>query len=286
MFSKTVLLLRIPFSFFLLPVFLFAVSQVGQWNLPRTLLIFFIWHILIYPASNGYNSYMDKDTGPIGGIKSPPPPPASLFKVTLSMDIAAVLLSLVVSPVFTACILAYILASRAYSFRGLRLKQYPLVGYLTVVFFQGAVVFFASYHGASESLTTKVPLLPMVACSLLIGGFYPLTQIYQHRQDKADGVKSISYLLGYRGTFLFCGLVYALGFVVMAVYFSGIHRLNWFARIQIFFLPVIIYFIAWYLRVRKDEAKADHTHAMRMNWLAASAANAAFGTLLIIGHLE
>jgi 1,4-dihydroxy-2-naphthoate octaprenyltransferase len=286
MLRQTLRLLRIPFSFFLLPVFLFAVSQVAQWNIPRTLLIFFIWHILIYPASNGYNSYMDRDEGPIGGLKSPPPPPPALFKVTLTMDVLAILLSLVISPIFAACILAYILASRAYSYRGLRLKQYPWVGYLTVVIFQGAVVFFATYHGCSQSLTVDVPKMPMLASSLLIGGFYPLTQIYQHLQDKADGVKSISYVLGYRGTFLFCGLVYAIGFGVLGVYFSSIRQFNLLVRIQIYFLPVIIYFITWYIRVRKNEAKADHAHAMRMNWLAASAANAAFGTLLIIGHLE
>src|SRR5580692_11065251 len=112
MLRQTLRLLRIPFSFFLLPVFLFAVSQVVQWNINRTLLIFFIWHILIYPASNGYNSYMDRDEGPIGGLKSPPPPPPALFKVTLTMDVLAILLSLVISPIFAACILAYILASR------------------------------------------------------------------------------------------------------------------------------------------------------------------------------
>jgi 1,4-dihydroxy-2-naphthoate octaprenyltransferase len=36
----------------------------------------------------------------------------------------------------------------------------------------------------------------MIAASLLIGGFYPLTQIYQHRQDKEDGVRTLSMLLG------------------------------------------------------------------------------------------
>jgi 1,4-dihydroxy-2-naphthoate polyprenyltransferase len=286
MFRQTIQLLRIPFSFFLLPVYLFALSQVSSVNVFRALLIFAIWHLLVYPASNGYNSYMDRDTGPIGGLKTPPPPTPWLFRVTLGMDIASVGLSWLVSPVFAACCLVYILASRAYSYRGLRLKRFPIVGYLTVVLCQGALVFFATYHGASENLTLHVPLWPLCASSLLIGGFYPLTQIYQHDQDAKDGVKTISSALGYKGTFIFCALVYAAGFTVLALYFEQIQQIKLFMRIQICFLPVIIYFIIWFIQVGKDRSKADHGHTMRMNWLAASAANAAFGTLLICLHSE
>jgi hypothetical protein len=29
--------------------------------------VFVILHLLLYPASNGFNSYHDRDTGPVGG---------------------------------------------------------------------------------------------------------------------------------------------------------------------------------------------------------------------------
>jgi 1,4-dihydroxy-2-naphthoate polyprenyltransferase len=285
MFRSTVQLLRIPFSFFLLPVYLFALSQVPHPNFGRALLIFLIWHLLVYPASNGYNSYMDRDTGPIGGLKAPPAPTRWLFRITVGMDVLAILLGMLVSPLFAGCCLAYILASRAYSYRGLRLKRFPWVGYLTVVVFQGAVVFFATYHGSSQDLTLHVPLLPVCASSLLIGGFYPLTQVYQHEADARDGVRTISFVLGYQGTFVFCGIVYALGFGILAQYFNHIQQVKRFASIQLYFLPVLIYFVTWFSKVRKDSRKADHAHTMRMNWLASSAANAAFGTLLIWSQL-
>ncbi|TDX00228.1 UbiA family prenyltransferase [Dinghuibacter silviterrae] len=286
MFRSTVQLLRLPFSFFLLPVYLFALSQVKDPAPVRALLIFVIWHLLVYPASNGYNSYMDRDTGPIGGLKAPPMPTPWLFRVTLAMDVLAVILSFCVSPVFGCCCLAYIGASRAYSYRGLRLKRFPWLGYGTVVVFQGAVVFAATYHGCSRDLTLHIPVAPVVASSLLIGGFYPLTQVYQHEADARDGVRTVSAVLGYTGTFLFCGLVYLAGFAVLALYFARIHQVIRFLSIQAFFLPVLIYFVAWFSGVRKDHRKADHVHTMRMNWLAAAAANAAFGTLLIWSQFE
>src|SRR5687768_2328869 len=94
---STIQLLRFHFSFFLLPVYLFAVSQVPVIHTGHALLIFFILHFLVYPSSNGYNSYMDRDETPIGGIKDPLPPTRQLFKVSIIMDVAAIGLSLYIS---------------------------------------------------------------------------------------------------------------------------------------------------------------------------------------------
>jgi 1,4-dihydroxy-2-naphthoate octaprenyltransferase len=146
---------------------------------------------------------MDKDQSSIGGLKNPPQPSDQLLYISVIMDVLAVVLGLFISPYFAAGVLAYILASRAYSFRGIRLKKFPVLGYLTVVIFQGAVSFWLVYHGASKTIDLRVPLLPMLTSSLLVGGFYPLTQIYQHEEDLKDGVRSISAMLGVKRDFHF-----------------------------------------------------------------------------------
>ena len=122
--KSTTQLLRFHFSFFLLPVYLFALSRVVYVNWWHALLIFIILHGLVYPASNGYNSYMDRDETSIGGIEKPLTPTLELYIVTLLMDAAAVALSFIISPWFAMGILLYILASRAYSYRGIRLKKF------------------------------------------------------------------------------------------------------------------------------------------------------------------
>ncbi|MGL6267000.1 MAG: UbiA family prenyltransferase, partial [Chitinophagaceae bacterium] len=130
---STIQLLRFPFSLFLAPVFFFALSTLDDIHWGRTLMIFSILHLLVYPASNGYNSYMDRDESPIGGVANPLPPTRQLYFVTLIMDLLAVLLGILVSPYFSIGLCLYILASRSYSFRGIRLKKYPLIAYLTVI---------------------------------------------------------------------------------------------------------------------------------------------------------
>jgi 1,4-dihydroxy-2-naphthoate polyprenyltransferase len=283
---STLQLLRFHFSFFLMPVYFFALSQVDHVNWYDAALIFVILHLLVYPASNGYNSYMDRDTSPIGGLKNPLQPTRQLFIVTVCMDVAAVLVSLFITWLFAAGIFLYIIASRAYSYRKIRLKRFPITGYLTVVIFQGAVTFFLVYHGAESNHTTHVPVISIIASSLLIGGFYPLTQIYQHEDDIKDGVKTISYTLGYMGTFIFTGIVYVLAFCMLGLQFFL--NLEWtrFIILQVIMLPVLVYFFMWFQKVLKNKKEANFKNTMRMNLLASVCSNIGFITLLILHLIE
>jgi len=277
----TIKLLRIPFSFFLSPIYFFALAQVPDINWPNAILIFFILHFLIYPASNGYNSYMDRDTDSIGGLEKPPLPSRQLLWVTIILDSIGILSSLIIGPIFTLVMLFYIGASKAYSYRGIRLKKYPYFGYFIVILFQGAVTFWLVYYGSNNDPNLSVPWQGMVVCSLLVGGFYPLTQIYQHKQDIEDGVSTISYKLGYIGTFIFCAVVYILAWVFMAQFFIANKHGDQLLMIGIFFIPVIVYFIRWFVLVRKNVQQANFKNTMKMNWLAATCTNISFLILLI-----
>jgi 1,4-dihydroxy-2-naphthoate octaprenyltransferase len=283
---STLQLLRFHFLFFLMPVYFFALSQVNHINWYNAALVFVILHLFVYPASNGYNSYMDKDTSPIGGLKNPLQPTRQLFIVTVWMDITAVVISFFITWLFALGIFLYIIASRAYSYRKIRLKKFPITGYMTVVIFQGAVTFFLVYHGADSNHTTHVPVISIVASSLLIGGFYPLTQIYQHEDDIKDGVKTISYKLGYTGTFIFTGIVYALAFCMLGLQFFL--NLEWarFIILQIFMLPILVYFFVWFRKVLKNKKEANFKNTMRMNLLASVCTNLGFITLLILHLIE
>jgi 1,4-dihydroxy-2-naphthoate octaprenyltransferase len=283
---STIQLLRFHFSFFLLPVFLFALGQVPVININHALVIFCILHLLVYPASNGYNSYMDRDEGSIGGIKNPMQPTRQLFRVTVIMDIIAILLSLLISYWFVICIIAYILASRAYSYRGIRLKKYPFIGYMTVVLFQGSVTFFMVYHGSDVNKTLVVPAAGIAAAGLLIGGFYPLTQIYQHEADKKDGVRTISAMLGYRGTFIFTAIIYTLAMSLLAWLFFISHQQNKFFVLATMMIPILVYFFIWAGKVWRNEQAADFSNTMRMNLLASLCTNLSFLTLLMWRLLE
>jgi 1,4-dihydroxy-2-naphthoate octaprenyltransferase len=282
MLRSTIQLLRFHFSFFLLPVYLFALSQVAVIDWKNAILIFLILHLLVYPSSNGYNSYMDRDETPIGGLASPMQPTKQLFYVSVAMDVVAVLLSLLVSAVFAGGVLMYIIASRAYSYRGIRLKKYPVIGFLTVFTFQGAVIFFICYAAIANLAIAEIPLLPAIASSLLIGALYPLTQVYQHEEDRRDGVTTISYLLGKRGSFVFSALLFLSA--AACIYFLFQEKRNYFLFFLLFTLPVVLFFLYWFMQVLKNEQKANFKNSFRMNVISTFCTTAYFITLVILNH--
>lgn len=163
---------------------------------------------------------MDRDKTAIGALRTPLQPTPQLFHTSVIMDFGALILSLFISYFFALGILLYIIASRAYSYRGIRLKKYPLTGFITVFLFQGAMIFAITYEGANVGQTLGIPVLPCIISSLLIGALYPLTQVYQHKEDRADGVTTISMLLGKRGSFVFSMTLFLTATLCMYIFLN------------------------------------------------------------------
>lgn len=279
---STIQLLRFHFSWFLMPVYWFALSFADTIYIPRAIIVFIILHLLVYPSSNGYNSYMDRDAGSIGGVKNPLQPTRQLFYTTIVIDALAIGLSLFISSLFAACVFIYIFFSRLYSYRGIRLKQYPVLGYFTVVITQGVLTFFMVYHGSELYLSNHMSWLGLLAAAFLIGGFYPITQVYQHESDKKDNVTTISMIMGKKGTFIFCAVMYTVALLILWLYYNARELSVLFGVLLVFFLPVVVYFMQWFLKVLKDENKADFKHTMQMNWLASTCTSLAFITIIFI----
>lgn len=277
--KSTVQLLRLPFSLFLLPVFLLSLSQVNTINFYSAFWSFFILHILVYPASNGYNSYIDRDETSIGGLENPPLPTVQLFYLTLVLDTLSLVLAMVtVSLGFAGCLLLYILASRAYSSRQIRLKKYPVIGFLVVIVFQGAFTYYLSYLGISGQyleLTTSNCYL-LIACTLQIAAAYPLTQIYQHKEDAANGDITLSYILGITGTFVFTSILFVISIGFYYLYFENTHQLQQLVCLLLFLLPVTTWFFIWFNKVRKDPTEANYKNAMRMTRIASTCSSVCF----------
>jgi len=285
--NSTVKHLRFPFSFFLMPVFLFALSQAPTINWLNTVVAFVVLHLLIFPASNGYNSYQDRDETSIGGLKHPPKVTKNLFYVTLLFDLAGIGLALLVSIYFSLFVLIFIIMSRAYSYRNVRLKQYPFIGFLTVFVFQGAFVYlmaFTAITNFSVEIFSSNTIICMVVASLFMGSVYPLTQIYQHQADKKDGVISISYKLGYFGTFVFSAVLFSVATIFLFYYFNMNNRLVDWALLLIIMLPVIYHLSVWFNKVRKDTRHANFENTMKMNLLTSACMNVYFLILIVNNH--
>jgi len=279
--SSTLLHLRFPFSYFLLPVYLFALGISPNFGESSLLWSFLIVHFLLYPASNGFNSYFDKDDTSIGGLKNPPPVNASLYYTSLIMDAAAVALAFwKINLLFALLVLTYGLVSKAYSHPVVRLKKYPLAGWLTVGIFQGFFAFLMCYIGingyAIDNLLHARVMLPAALTSLMLLGSYPMTQVYQHDADLKHGDYTLSRWLGIRGTFIFVQIVFGLATVGFVYYFATSFSADIAYAFLLAQIPVVLFFMIWFWQVWRDATQADHRRTMWLNFLSATCLNGFF----------
>ena len=284
-YRRALLLLRIPFSVYLMPIFWFGLSALrGPWSGGRAVVVFVVLHLLAYPASNGYNSYYDKDEGSIGGLKAPPKVTPELLHLVWLFDALAVTGAALLSLPFAALVVGYLLVSKAYSYEGIRLKKYPLLSTLVVVIFQGAFTLLMTQIGVGatpEQLFEKTNLLLALVSTLFLCGSYPLTQVYQHEEDARRGDRTLSLRLGIRGTFIFA----AAGLLAGAVALGLAYWLRQEIRPLLIFLvatgPVVVLFSRWAWAVWHDESVADFEHTMRMNQVSSLCLSAAFVAMLL-----
>lgn len=264
-----------------MPVYMFALCVSPNVSTQSLFWSFVIIHLFLYPASNGYNSYFDKDEKSIGGLKNPPKVKIDLYYTSLVFDAAAIVLALIfVSKEFAVMLFVYGVASKAYSHPSVRLKKFPVAGWLTVVFFQGLFTFAMSYIGINrfplESVLQSSVLFPGLLTSLMLFGTYPMTQVYQHDEDLKRGDKTMSLMLGIRGTFIFAMIFFGFatfGFVYFFVKtFSGLYALLFLVTQS----PVVLYFFFWLNAVWNNSKNADYKSTMRLNFLSSLCMNAFF----------
>ena len=289
--KNIILHLRIPFSLFLMPVFWFAVSQSQNPNWGIAAGLFLVLHLLIYPASNAYNSYFDKDEGSIGGLENPPPVSLELFYISWILDIVAIIVAYFLGGwILSLALIIYSSISKAYSNDKIRLKKYPIISWLTVGIFQGAFAYLTVIQAVDKIELREIwqnkYLFPAILSSLNLLGFYPMTQIYQHEEDARRGDMTMSRLLGIKGTFIFTASIFLFVTIGFFFYFQEtlIYNFSAFAIYLLVMSPVLIYFNLWFLKVLKNENQADFHHTMRLNMLGSVCLNLFF-ILLLISHL-
>jgi 1,4-dihydroxy-2-naphthoate octaprenyltransferase len=281
MFSKSTWLhLRIPFSFFLLPIFLFALALSPNINESRLLIVFISLHFFLYPASNGFNSYFDKDEESIGGLKNPPKVNKGLYYMALVFDLIALILGALINWTFVVMLFIYGMVSKAYSHPSVRIKKYPWASWFIAGFFQGFFTFLMAYIGLNDfsaALLWRMEILiPALLTSILLWASYPMTQVYQHGEDSRRGDRTLSIRLGVLGTFHFTALFFMLSTGLFMWYFHAFHQDKYALYFVIALTPVLLYFVYWYFLVRKNIKEVTYGRTMALNFLSALCLNIFF----------
>ena len=231
---------------------------------------------------------MDKDTTSIGGLRNPPPVTRKLYYASIIFDCIGLLLSTFISWEIALILAGYVVFSKAYSWHGIRLKKYTYLSWLTVTIFQGGYTFMISNMVAAKEYNlnwfTSKNIECMILASLIISGSYPLTQIYQHKEDIGRGDHTLSYRLGIPGTFLFTLAFFTVSAIVAFHYFTTFANFNHFLIFILSIIPVMIYFFYWFIKTLQNNTYADFNHVMIMNKISSFCMTVCFTALFIADH--
>ncbi len=239
---------------FLSPLFLWGVLLGGGPRFAKAALGFVAFHVFLYGGITAYNSYYDRDEGPVGGLEKPPAVAPALLGFSLGVQLFGLALALAVGLELAAIYGLVMVLSVAYSHPRPRWKGRPLLSLVVVAFGQGAVAFAGGWLcsvAPPGALGSTRGLLGLAVAALSAVGLYPLTQVYQIDEDRRRGDRTFAVAFGADACFRFAIASLVASGACMAPLVALVFG-RWDALVVGAVFAVLVGFIAWWQRTFRD----------------------------------
>ena len=259
--------LRLGFNLLLAPVYLYGVLLAGGTVAdPRFWLGFLSLHLFLYGGTTAFNSYYDRDEGPIGGLLRPPPVDRGLLRFSLAVQALGLVPASLLGPRFLLAWLALFAIFTAYSHPLVRLKSRPLGALVAIALGQGALGFALGWLAVypAPPLTAGRALEGMASTALVVSGLYVISQSYQAHEDRQRGDMTVPVLLGARRALLLACLPLAAGGVLLVLRLGLPLGAGPLLALTLFFAGVAVWLVAWALRFDESEVERNFKVAMRL----------------------
>lgn len=265
--------LRLHFQALLAPIFLWGFLLAGGKPTARFALAFVALHLFLYGGTTAFNSYYDRDQGPIGGLERPPPVIQALLPFSLMMQGIGFLLAAFVNLPFLIIYLLTFLVAAAYSHPLTRLKRHPWFSLLVVAIGQGGVIALAGWLTARPDLRELTPIAwwGVLAATLTICGIYPVTQIYQIDEDLARGDVTFAAWTGPKRALWFAMSLQALGAALMVWLIYKMFGTAQAILIGLAYGATLLVLLHWSFTFDETAIIANYRRAMRITFVTSLA---------------
>lgn len=260
--------LRLNFNLLLTPIYLWGALLAGGeiWS-GAFWLGYLALHVFLYGGTTAFNSYYDRDEGPIGGMLEPPAVDRGLLTFSLAWQGLGLLLALLVNLPFALAYFALFLIATAYSHPLTRFKASPAAALLAVALGQGAVGFAAGwlvFRPSGGTLLEIDALVGMLTTALVVTGLYIVTQSYQTSADRARGDLTLPVLWGARQALVAAAGVLAAGGGLLVLVMGARFGSGWAAALFAFFAVVGAWLVLWARTFDEARVKENFRTAMRL----------------------
>lgn len=209
--------LRLHYQFLILSGgYLLGGFIAGEMNVQQYWLQFLNVHILLFGGATAYNSFWDKDTGPIGGLINPPKMTKWMHPVSLVFMFAGLLLSFSVSLLYSVIFLLSLILFWLYSTPHARWKSDPVLSLVAIGGSTGAASVLLGTLAAGGAISLPV-LLSTTGATFILLSIYPVSQVFQIDEDSARNDRTFAVAYGMKGVKRFFSVLYATGALVLVV---------------------------------------------------------------------
>jgi len=257
--------LRLGFNLLLSPVYLWGVLLAGGSIANVDFWLGFVsLHLFLYGGTTAFNSYYDRDEGPIGGMLEPPKVDEGLLPFSLVVQALGLIPAAFLGWRFLLAWLALFLVFTAYSHPPVRLKSNPAAALVAIGLGQGGIGFALGWLAESSAgLFSGEALAGAASTALIVTGLYLVTQSYQEEEDRSRGDRTIAVLIGARRSLLLALVPMALGGGILVVWSWLNLGSPWAVGLGLFFLLLGVLQITWAARFDSRSVTENFRSAMQ-----------------------
>lgn len=212
-----ILHLRLHYQFFILSGgYLLGGLIADQMDTSQFWLQFINVHILLFGGATAYNSYWDKDEGPIGGLKNPPEMTKWMHPVSLVMMISGWVWSYTINTPYFLIYGLSLLLFWLYSTPHARWKGDPHLSMIAIAVSTGINSTLLGFWAADGAFSWII-LFASTGAAFVLLSLYPVSQIYQQEEDQKRGDRTFFSHYGLSGVKRFFKISYPIGLSVLSV---------------------------------------------------------------------
>lgn len=265
--KRVLLHIRWRLQSFTLLGFLFG-AVVSRANFSVNLVFGFISWLFLCSGISVFNSYYDKDKGPVAGLESPPAATSSLLVGAWILKSVGFIIALFFRGLFLKLYVVGVILSVLYSHKDFRFKSNGYVAVL-INFIIGVVTFLAVSSFSSPS--ASILWFGGITSGVFLAAVYLMMQIHQKSEDALRQDISIMVLYGRKTTLVsaicLMGIAAILSFVTFVL--SGFGWL-YILVLAIYFAVVLFFSFVWLSK--QEESISDfrimNVLTMRLSYFA------------------
>lgn len=193
--------LRLNYNFLILsaPFFLGAFYAKEIIDVGTYILAFFVVYVLLFGGANSYNSYFDKDEGPIGGLEHPPEMKRWMYWISWALQLTGLGLSFWIGKMFALLYVISVVMFWLYSDPLFRFKGKPILSFFVIGIGTVFNITLMGYFVAGGTGFDVFAILGAFGATCVVLSMYPFSQVYQIDEDMKRGDVTFASKYGIEG---------------------------------------------------------------------------------------